>query len=236
MKKTLLILFVILVVGLKYSYCQEDSAKAKGSQTWLVEKPTGLYNVTTFSVASFYGTYMNGMQTIFGYKINSHFAIGGGVGLERFKEMPMYQGLVANLSLLPVFADIRYTVINKNVTPVIALNGGYKVLLNIPSTQMSYSSIATFPGISWSDYYEYDTYTRGGLFFGIETGVRIRLYNRFALYGSLNYMAWSVSGDHHYWRYDYLNGSSGLKVTEFHSTTSTLAYTHAFQVRVGFCF
>jgi hypothetical protein len=205
-------------------------------QNWWSEKPGGLYNVTTFSISPFRGPVLNGMQTIFGYKIFPQLAVGGGVGVERYVGMPTYDTLNANLSMLPIFADIRYTILKKGITPVIALNAGYKILLNIPSSQVRYQYLLVFPGMAWTEYYDYDEYNKGGFFITAEVGVKIPVYKRFGIYCSADYSVWKIAGVHHYWQYNYFSGQQGIIEQSYHGTDNTLAYVQAFLFRIGFLF
>jgi hypothetical protein len=116
------------------------------------------------------------------------------------------------------------------------MNGGYKVLLNVPSSQLFSSTRVIFPGISWNEFYDYDTYTHGGWFFTIEAGIKFSVYKRLGIYCSGDYSLWRVAGDHHSWEYQYLAGNNGVKKTVFHDTWKTLAYVHAFLFRVGIVF
>lgn len=230
----------LFLLGLLYpwqSVSQSSDALSKPAGNMLNERPQGFYNITTFSVDPFLGPFLNGMQTICGYRINPHILIGVGTGLERYVSMPTYGDLTANLSLLPVFVDIRYIILEKKVSPVIALNGGYKILLNIPSSQL-FSRIDTiFPGFAWNEFYEYDTYTHGGFFLTVEAGIKIPVYKRISIYGSLDYSVWSISGDHNEWLYQYLPDSNiGIKMIETHTVTKTLAYTHILLFRLGIMF
>jgi hypothetical protein len=214
------------------SFGQPDSASVTPGGSWWDVRPSGLYNVTTFSVVTFSGQFLNGMQTIMGYRINPHLAVGGGIGLERFTGQPLYDTVVANLSLLPVFADFRYTILDRTVSPVISVGAGYKVLLNVPSTDVYHWSRNIFPGFLTNDYYVNDTYIRGGFFFTVEAGVRGRVWKRFSLCGSVGYSWWSVSGHQNNWLYQTTGGTT----KEYYESSNIVAYTHSFQVRVGFGF
>src|SRR5271157_2680689 len=90
-------------------YGQATGSVAQKRDTSFQEKPTGFYNVTTFSPVTFNGQFLSGVQTICGYKVNKHLSIGGGIGYERFNSILTYDNFKANLSLLAVFADIRYS-------------------------------------------------------------------------------------------------------------------------------
>ena len=63
-----------------------------------------------------------------------------------------------------------------------------------------------YPPYAWNDYYLYDTYLRGGFFFTVELGVKFKVYKRLGLYCSADYSLWSVSGENHYWIYQYVPG------------------------------
>ncbi|MCX6287552.1 MAG: hypothetical protein NTY96_10600 [Bacteroidetes bacterium] len=208
-----------------------------GFQRWLDEKPRGLYNNTSFAIVSERGNVFSGMQTAFGYKFNPHLGIGGGIGIERLSNLPTYSYYTANFTFLPVFAEVRYTMLKTRFTPVIALQGGYKVLINTPSSQMDEWMTWIYPPYAWNYYYNYDTYTRGGLFATLEIGVNARVYKRFGVYASVNYSVWSVSGINHYWVYnatEFEPGKITAVVNEY--TRGVLAYQGIFLLRLGFTF
>lgn len=218
--------------GGSMGFAQDTDPPVSSKQNCMTEKPTGFYNTTTFGMVSFRGNLLTGMQTINGYKLNPHIAFGGGIGLERYRDLPTYDTLSANFSLLPIFADIRYTVLNKKVSPVLAINGGYKVLLNVPSSQMVSWTEVVFPGFFWTDFFDYDTYRRGGFFVTAEIGMKAHVWKRLALCLSADYSLWSVSGDHHHWTVEHASG----KITKTHEVSRTVAYTHQFMIRLGFGF
>jgi hypothetical protein len=220
----ILSLFILVVFS--------GGGSAIAQNDWWTEKPTGLYNNTTFGIVSLRGNLFTGMQTIFGYKLNPRFSVGGGIGLERYTDMPTYDTLTVNLSMMPIFAEVRYTAMKTRVSPVVALGGGYKVLLNVPSSQRSVWTETPFPGFLWTNYSAYDTYTEGGFFFSAELGMKANLWKRMYLYLSVNYSYWSVAGDYHLWAEEH----TGENVTETHETTRTVAYTDQVMVRLGFGF
>jgi hypothetical protein len=216
---------------------QSDEAQSLKKFKWLAEDSQGFYNVTTFSFDFFNGPFVNGLQTINGYRLNPFIAIGGGIGLERYVNMDMYDTFTANLSLLPVFAEIRYTVLNRKVSPVIALQVGYKYLLNRSSTQITAWKVDIYPGYAWTTYNEYDYYTRGGLFFTIEGGVKAKVYKKLAVYLSASYSVGSVSGDHYLWAYEYLSAPGGEpKETTSREIHPAFAYAQMLLLRLGIAF
>lgn len=235
----------LIITGLfgKISFAQETVKKEpafeseSGFQRWMTEKPTGLYNNTTFAIISERGNLFSGMQTSFGYKFNPHLGIGGGIGIERFTELPTYSYYTTNFTLLPVFAELRYTVLKTKVTPVVAIQGGYKFLINEPTSQIDENLVWIFPPVAWSYYKSYDTYLYGGPFANLELGVNFKIYQRFGLYASVNYAIWSVSGEHHLWQYDYLGvDPDNMKVTVNEYVDNVLAYQSIFLFRLGFTF
>ena len=203
------------------------------------ETATGFYNVTTFTPLTFNGDVFHGFQTICGYKVIPHLAIGGGIGYERFGSIPTYDDFKTNLMMLPVFIDIRYTVLNRKVSPVIVLNAGYKILLNKPSSQVvydtAYHTVITVSGRS--DYADYDIYRNGGPFITAGIGVKLRLYRRLSAYCSAEYSLWSVSGNRYSSDRSWLMGNNGWALVNSTETTSrTMTYVHVFQIRLGIVF
>lgn len=197
----------------------------------------GLYNNTSFAIVSWKGNLFSGMQTVFGYKFNPHLGLGGGVGIERLRNLPTYSYYKANFTLLPVFAELRYTVLKTRFSPVIAIQGGYKVLINTPSSQMEEWMKWVYPPYAWNYYYNYDTYLRGGLFANLEIGVNAKIYKRFGLYASVDFSIWSVSGENHYWVYNATStiyGKTTAIITEY--LTPIMAYQQLFLFRLGFTF
>jgi len=192
------------------------------------------YNVTSFSVITTEGNLFTGLRSSFGYPFNAFLSVGGGAGLERFTNLPTYGPYSANLSLLPLYAEIRYTALKGRFSPVAAVNAGYKILLNIPTTNIHSYTYTIFPGIAWNEYHEYDTYTRGGLFLTTEVGVRGLIDQRWGIILTAEYSLWAIGGDQHYFEYQYLAKPEGTEIKEFHYTSATLAYTHIFGIRIGF--
>jgi hypothetical protein len=234
-------IFVSLLLFCLFSVFQVVSQTVEpdihNKKNWLADNQKGFYNVTTFSLDAFKGPVLNGMQTSCGYRLNPVIAIGGGIGLERYVSMKMYDTLTANLSLLPVFAEIRYSILNKKVSPVIALKGGYKFQLNSSSTAVKTWKVDIFPPYAYYIYDEYDYYYQGGFSFTIEAGVKAKLYQRFGIYLSADYSVWTISGDHYKWTYEYLSAPGGsVKETTTHYTLPTLAYNQMLLFRVGIAF
>ncbi len=235
-----LVLLFFTICGNHLSMAQVTAIPDKKTDPVSIEKSTGFYNVTTFIPVTFSGQFLSGLQTICGYKVNNYLSIGGGIGYERFNSIPAYEDFKADLSLLPVFVDIRYTPLTGKFSPVIALNAGYKVLLNKPSTQIRYDTVySTIITVSArNDYSDYNVYKRGGPFITAEGGVIARVFKRVALYLAADYSLWSVSGDYHLTNKQNLLGSDDvwrLKST-VETTDKSLAYVHVFLVRFGIAF
>ncbi|MCX6247173.1 MAG: hypothetical protein NTW10_05520 [Bacteroidetes bacterium] len=232
----------ILIVTCCYGspdYGQTGTSDPKAAPE-VLSKSTGFYNVTTFIPVTFSGQFFGGLQTICGYKFNNYLSVGGGVGYEHFNSIPTYEDFKADLSLLPVFADIRYTPLTGKFSPVIAVNAGYKFLLNKPSTQVRYDTVysSVMTVSARNDFAEYTTYTQGGPFFTAEVGFKAMVFKRIGLYLSVDYSLWSVSGDYYLSDKLELQGGDGKwRVNASRETTDkSLAYVHAFFVRLGIVF
>lgn len=234
---------VLLLLALMYgNVCfsqtneQRDSVKESSFEHWLTNKPKGLYNITSFSIVSERGNLFSGMQSSVGYKFNPHLGIGGGVGIERFTNLPTYDAYSTNFTLMPVFAEIRYTMLKSRVTPVIALQCGYKFLINRPWSQTDYTSWWLYPGLVINESYIWDEYDRGGMFLTGEIGVNFRIYQRFGIYAALTYSLWSVTGKHYHEIVQTIFMNSPPVVKEWLYTDAVKAYQHIFLFRVGFSF
>ena len=236
-RSTFLFIFLLSLFFPWYTMSQPGEKAVQDKKNWLSDDRKGFYNVTTFSVNPLDSPVLNGIQSICGYRLNPYIAIGGGVGLERFVNLNMYDTLSANLSLLPVFAEIRYTILTSRITPVLALQGGYKFLLNRSSTQVSSWRVDVYPPYAWTTYDEYDYYSQGGYFFTVEAGVKAKIYERLGIYLSACYSVWSVSGDHYIWTYQYLSSPDGApKETTSHSILPSMAYNQVLLIRLGISF
>jgi hypothetical protein len=241
MQKTRIALFLTLIQFFGYAQSHYLTAQTVNSASphehrWLEDNPRGFYNVTTFSADFFYSPVINGMQTICGYRLNPFIAIGGGIGIERYVSMKMYDTLTANLTQMPVFGEVRFTLLKGKISPVIALQGGYKFLINESSSQVASWDVAGYPP-SYTHYDEYDYYHEGGFCFTVEAGVRMKVYRRFAVNLSACYTVSSVSGDHYKWMYVHLVAPGGGDIVNTYLTrVPTLAYQHILLFRLGFSF
>jgi hypothetical protein len=241
MKKAWRLLFVLSIFFycLGFSFGQVNSKLEKKADSSLTKKQTGFYNVTVFSPVTFTGQFLSGIQTICGYKVNRYIAIGSGIGYEQYSSILTYEDFTSSQSLLPVFADIRYTPLQGKISPVIALNGGYKILLKNASTQIRYYSVySAGTGVSQrDDYSDYNTYNTGGPFMTAEIGLRDRLCKHVALYLAADYSLWSISGMYYQADKQYLLGSDGwVETGSSASSDKSLAYVHVFLIRFGVVF
>jgi hypothetical protein len=212
----------------------------KGDSSF-IEKPTGFYNVTTFSPLTFDGQFLSGVQTICGYKINKHLSIGGGIGYERFISILTYDNFKANLSILPIFADIRYTFPEHQFSPVIAIDGGYKFLLNKAGTQTRYDTTYSTIDLevsSRNDLRDYNIFNQGGPFITAEAGIKAKVYRRLALYLAFDYSLWRISGDYYLTNRTDLLGSDNnwVKSGLVETMEKSVAYVNVFLVRLGISF
>jgi hypothetical protein len=90
-------------------------------------KEKGFYNIMNFSLMLGTNQVTNGQTnsriavapsftSTYGYIFNEHWAAGAGTGFEIF-----------NYNLFPFFAEIRYTLWDRKISPFAALKGGYSV-------------------------------------------------------------------------------------------------------------
>ena len=122
---------------------------------------------------------------------------------------------------------------------MIALNAGYKIMLNKPSTQIRYDTVySSALGVSGrNDYTDYNIFTQGGPFITAEAGIKAMVSKRVGLYLAAGYSLWSVSGTYYLTNNLDLLGSGGWVQTDSKETTDkSLAYVHVFLVRLGICF
>jgi hypothetical protein len=94
-----------------------------------------------------------------GYMFNEHWATGAGVGYEIFGH-----------SLFPLFAELRYTLWDSKISPVIIMKGGY-AFGNFKATH--YDDLY----LEWSPYHVNDASLRhyGGLMLHPEIGIKVPL-------------------------------------------------------------
>jgi hypothetical protein len=130
--------------------------------------------------------------------------------------------------------------LKSRVSPEIAVNAGYKILLNKPSTQVRYDTVYSSASFipARNDFSEYSVYNQGGPFVTAEIGLRARAFKAGGLYFAVAYSLWSVSGDYFLGDKLELQGSDDIwRVrTSVETTDKSLAYVHAFFVRLGFFF
>jgi len=234
------VMMMLFFCCVEYNFGQDNNLSNKKENPVSNEKTTGFYNVTTFSPVTFTGQFLSGAQTICGYKVNSFISIGGGTGYEQYTSLPTYDDFKASLSQFTLFADLRYTPLKGKCSPVIAVDGGYKFLLNKPSTQVRYySAYGDVDGVSSrNDYSDYNVYSGGGPFITAEAGVRYKICKHSALFLSVDYSLWSVSGTYYLTNKLYLLNADNNWINDntVETTNKSLAYVHVFIVRLGIVF
>ena len=102
------------------------------------------------------------VMNITGCRINEHFSLGLGVGMTSF-----------SYPVFPIFADIRYTFNKGNLSPVLALKGGYSFANN---------NKEVFPKEYYGDYKN----TGGGMF-NPELGFKVMMTERMDFLLTLGY-------------------------------------------------
>ena len=110
--KHLLVLLSLCLWTNSFLWAQEDSFSAKPASE-------GFYNLTQLSFligenpvreAELFPSIVN----INGYRFNKHFSAGIGVGLTFLPDI-----------IFPVFADFRVALFDNNLSPILAIKGGY---------------------------------------------------------------------------------------------------------------
>ena len=113
-------------------------------------------------------------------------------------------------------------------------------MLNKPSTQVRYDSIfGNVLGVDSKNIYAENTvYNAGGFFFTGEIGGKAMISKNLSVYLSIDYSLWAISGTYYLSEKEYLLGSTGLwaQVGKNESTEKTIAYVHAFLLRLGIAF
>jgi hypothetical protein len=118
-------------------------------------KPSGYINITSFGVLA--GPAENSsmapvsIETINGYRLNNKYTFGLGIGMDIFEKIHV-----------PVFLDGRYMLLNRDISPVIIIKGGYSLPVGRESTNNFY-------------YNEY--YSKGGPMLGTGAGLVFRINN-----------------------------------------------------------
>jgi hypothetical protein len=122
-----------------------------------ISKPDGYINITSFGVLS--GNNESSMtapaqfsfETVNAYRLNRKYSFGLGIGIDRFDKLHV-----------PVFLDCRYQLLNRDISPVIILKGGYSLPVG---------------GENNSNYYYAENYSKGGPMLGAGAGLIFRINN-----------------------------------------------------------
>jgi|SRR5688572_13336867 len=97
-----------------------------------------------------------GLQTINGYEFDNRVSIGIGVGAEKYLGKSDYDNKVSNLTLIPLFTDVRIYFGKGNVQPFVAQAAGYAFCLDQP--------------VDYNFFGEYDE--KGGIMLSPSIGLR----------------------------------------------------------------
>jgi hypothetical protein len=83
---------------------------------------SGYYNITDVGLLmgndAVYSITTISAQTVSGYRINEHWSIGLGIGIESF-----------NIPLAPAFVEGRYHLLKRRLSPFVSIQGGYGIPL-----------------------------------------------------------------------------------------------------------
>ncbi len=156
------------VDGNVFVYAMKEVAKYSKEPSFFNQSKPGIPKDTTGLKRGYYGNfeYSNGitfgnasgpfttkMNFISGYRVCPWFAVGAGFGVRLYMEDGIY---------FPVYADLRVNFVNKNISPFIAVQGGY----------------------SWRTNTDYEI---GGTMFSSTLGICVKIKDHFALNLGLNY-------------------------------------------------
>ena len=143
-------------------------------------RPKGYRGFGDFSAGTITDTKAKGFvsfSTSHGYQFNPYFFMGAGLGLDYNSKRDRI--------FMPIFANVRFNIINKRVSPYIDLRGGYSP-------------------ISDAD----------GGYFNFSTGVSIMFKPRFGLYAGFTYTMQQMSVIRTYTNYSYSTNRQNLSFTE----------------------
>ena len=127
----------LLALGLSAGLCASSFAQDQNLPAETVSTSTGSFiNITEFGFArgiihenrdqSF------GFQTINGFEFNNRVSVGLGVGAEKYLGKAEYDNKVSNLTLLPVFSDVRVYFGKGKLQPFMGQSVGYAFCIDQP--------------------------------------------------------------------------------------------------------
>lgn len=176
-----------------------DSIGIHQDTKYFKAKSKGFYNISTFGLLIGKGTYDNtpvpSFTTVNGYKFNSGFTCGIGTGYEYF-----------DWSVLPLFADFRYYVLNEGFSPYIKAQAGYAFSIGKAASDNWYYSIKE---------------TFGGPMLSIGAGIRAGFSRNSALLIGISYRFQELSYDEiNYWE----SGTQRRVYTNFNRISFTVGF------------
>lgn len=104
-----------------------SSAKAQEKNSWYEKGYSSEYELATV-----HGFNQNSFATSQGYSFGNGLYVGGGAAFE--------YAVSDNLFLTPVFAELRWSILNTVVSPYVDLKAGYAVLISSPLSGSFYLS------------------------------------------------------------------------------------------------
>jgi hypothetical protein len=152
------------------------------------QKTSGYLNITSFGVLTGPAGNQNmapvSFETVNAYMLNGKYSFGLGIGMDLYEKVH-----------IPVFMDCRYILLNRNVSPVIILKGGYSL------------PVGSEEG---NDYYYYNEYySKGGPMMTAGTGFvfRINDHNQVTISLAYRYQQLTTTEIQRYseskWEYDH---------------------------------
>ncbi|WP_295126780.1 hypothetical protein [uncultured Chitinophaga sp.] len=122
-----LCLTLVLSINVNNSNAQTNSGKRKNV----------LYNIT--ETGMLYGNETGiSIKTVLGYRFQHKYSVGIGIGYQHYYLGSMLidveEKQFPDISVIPIFADVRYDLLDKKITPFIYGNAGFSHLVKMETT------------------------------------------------------------------------------------------------------
>jgi hypothetical protein len=222
MRKTITFIVAMLIISIGTTAQTQNNSNNNSVSDY---KESGFTNISEIEFGLGSGGSGFGLRTINGYQFNKHFFIGLGIGFNYQPNIPISpenilfaQGFNYNLKDLPVFIDVRYSILENEHSFFGYLDFGYSILLS------SYSNATISQPDSINNYYDNYKFS-GGLMYAFGIGYKLFLSHNFAWTISIGYNYTGTKATDNYYNYGYIN-----------SSPSTYRIGDYFVLRIGFAF
>lgn len=139
-----------------------ETASVYKSKKQLTPSKSGYFNTTSLGLLVGSNSY-NGpavsLNMVNGYRINHHFSVGVGVGLESYE-----------VGLAPIFVEGKYYLLNKHFSPFVGVQSGYGVPLN--NYKLSTDKYANKGGVMLGTTFGFRKYLTSDVGFMFNVGYR----------------------------------------------------------------